>query len=114
MQTHHRIDYVELPVRDLEAAKRFYGDAFGWAFEDYGSDYAAFKNAGLDGGLRPDPTPPGEGGALVILYSDDLEASEAAVTKAGAEITERHDFPGGRRIHFRDPAGNVLALWTKA
>jgi predicted enzyme related to lactoylglutathione lyase len=24
-----------------------------------------------------------------------------------------HVFPGGRRFHFRDPAGNELAVWTK-
>lgn len=34
-----RIDYVELAVTDVEAAKRFYGDVFGWEFTDYGPDY---------------------------------------------------------------------------
>ena len=33
-----RIDYVEFPATDIEAAKRFYGQVFGWKFEDYGPD----------------------------------------------------------------------------
>jgi predicted enzyme related to lactoylglutathione lyase len=53
------------------------------------------------------------GGPLVIIYSDDLEASERAVTAAGATITERHEFPGGRRFHFVQ-GGCELAVWTKA
>ena len=47
-----KIDYNELPVTDMDAAKAFYANAFGWTFEDYGPGYAAFTNAGLDGGLR--------------------------------------------------------------
>jgi len=38
--SHHAIDYVELTVSDLDAAKRFYGAAFGWALTDFGPEYA--------------------------------------------------------------------------
>ncbi|MCG8561674.1 MAG: VOC family protein [Hyphomicrobiales bacterium] len=109
-----KIDYVELPARDLAAMKAFYGAAFGWAFEDWGPDYMAFSNSGLEGGFRRTDDAPPRGGALVILYADDLEAAEAAVTDAGGIIVDRHDFPGGRRFHFTDPSGNELAVWTKA
>lgn len=111
-----RIDYVELPAVDLAAMKAFYGDAFGWTFEDWGPgpDYVSFSDAGLEGGFRPVESAPPRGGALVILLTDDLEAAEAAVTAAGGAIVERHEFPGGRRFHFTDPSGNELAVWTKA
>ncbi len=50
----------------------------------------------------------------MILKSNDLEATLAAVQKAGAEIVDPiFDFPGGRRFHFRDPAGNVLGVWAE-
>ena len=50
---------------------------------------------------------------LVILYSGDLEASVEAVTAAGGTIREPiYAFPGGRRFHFADPAGNELAVWS--
>jgi hypothetical protein len=108
----NRIDYVEFAAADLAAFKRFYGAAFGWSFQDWGPDYASFAGAGLDGGVRKGP--PATGTTMVILYADDLAAAEKKVTAAGGEILERHEFPGGRRFHFRDATGNVLAVWTKA
>lgn len=110
-RTNNHVDYVEFAAQDLAVFKAFYGQAFGWTFEDWGPDYASFSGAGVDGGVRGGETPVA-GSTLVILYADDLEASEKKVVDAGGEITERHEFPGGRRFHFRDPAGNVLAVWT--
>lgn len=110
---HHHIDFIELPVTDIEKAKAFYAQAFGWSFVDYGPEYADIRAAGVSGGLRASKTPPTRGGALVILYSDDLERSEVAVTSAGGNVTERHEFPGGRRFQFLDPAGNELGIWTE-
>jgi uncharacterized protein len=109
---HHHIDFIELPVTDIEAAKAFYARAFGWSFVDYGPEYADIQGAGVSGGLKAVTTAPTRGGALVILYSEDLTASEAAVTAAGARVTEHHEFPGGRRFQFLDPAGNELGVWT--
>jgi uncharacterized protein len=40
-----RIDYIELSVKSVADAKRFYGSAVGWSFEDYGPDYASFAEA---------------------------------------------------------------------
>ena len=111
--TNNHIDYVELAAQDLTAAKKFYADAFGWEFQDWGPEYVSFSGAGLEGGIRGGETPV-NGSTLVILYADDLEASEKRVVKAGGEITERHDFPGGRRFHFRDTVGNLLGVWTKS
>jgi len=42
-----KINYIEMRSRDLEATKRFFGDAFGWSFIDYGPEYVAIENAGL-------------------------------------------------------------------
>lgn len=115
--THHRIDYVELAAPDLEAAKAFYAGAFGWSFNDYGPDYAGIRLAdgdGEDGGLTPHATA-GAGTPLVIIYSDDLDATLQAVRSAGGRITtEPYAFPGGRRFHFTDPGGNELAVWSAA
>ena len=63
----------------------------------------------MDSGVRK----PSDQGALVILYSDDLVVSEAAIRAAGGQISvPAYDFPGGRRFHFTDPSGNELAVWT--
>jgi hypothetical protein len=48
----------------------------------------------------------------VILKADDLEGALARVEAAGGQITAPiFEFPGGRRFHFRDPAGNELGVW---
>jgi predicted enzyme related to lactoylglutathione lyase len=111
--THHAIDYIEIAVTDIDAAKAFYGAAFGWSFADYGPDYAGIQVGGKEvGGLRPE-SEVRAGGPLVILYSEDLEGSVQAVTAAGGTIAEPiYAFPGGRRFHFADPAGNELAVWS--
>lgn len=111
MRKDGQIDYIELPAPDIAAAKRFYGVVCGWTFEDYGPDYCAFKDGRLDGGFRADATPAGAQ-PVVVLFAHDLDAFEKKVAAAGAVILEHHVFPGGRRFHFRDPNGNVLAVWS--
>lgn len=112
---HHGIDYVEIGVADLPAAKEFYAAAFGWEFNDYGPDYSgvrAHSGRGEVGGLNPHRAP-SSGGPLVLLYSDDLDATVTAVRDAGGIVTEGpYDFPGGRRFHFTDPSGTELGVWS--
>ena len=113
MHTHHAIDYVEFTVRDLAEAKQFYAAAFGWTFNDYGPGYAGIQGDGRElGGLRQ-TTSLRQGGPLVVLFSNDLDASLAAVRAAGGtSVLEPFAFPGGRRFHFADPSGNELAVWA--
>ena len=104
------IVYVELPSSDVAAGKQFYGSLFGWSFEDYGPDYAAFSDSGLAGGLNGG-SDHGSKAPLVVIDCDDLEAMLAKVTAAGGTITMPiFSFPGGRRFHFTDPSGNELAV----
>jgi predicted enzyme related to lactoylglutathione lyase len=106
-----RVDYVELWCTRTDPMKAFYGKAFGWAFTDYGPEYAAFADVRDAGGVNAGPK---RFEPLVILYTDDLEAARKGVIDAGGTIVgEDHEFPGGRRFHFRDPGGNELAVWAK-
>ncbi|MDR3508704.1 MAG: VOC family protein [Caulobacteraceae bacterium] len=115
MRENGKIDYVELPGgADLPGVKAFYAEAFGWRFVDYGPTYAAFEEGGLDGGFDADPAV-GVKKPLVVLFAKDLEAMEARVIAAGGVISRPiFAFPGGRRFHFTDPAGNELAVFTEA
>lgn len=113
--THHAIDYVELGVADVARAQRFYAEAFGWSFNDYGPGYAGILSpdgAKEVGGLNGEG--PGQpGGPLVLLYSEDLDATVASVLAAGGRVVvEPFAFPGGRRFHFADPDGNELGVWA--
>ncbi len=107
-----KLDYLEMPstAGTLDSVKAFYSAAFGWSFTDYGPTYSAFDE-GLEGGFQTDaaeasPRP------LPILYAEDLDRMLADVEAAGGRIVKPiFAFPGGRRFHFLDPAGNELAVW---
>ena len=103
-----RLYYLELPTRDRAASKDFYAQAFGWAFTDFGPDYAATLSGDTDVGL--DAAPNRVAAPLPVIEVEDLEAAQAAVERAGGTITVPiFAFPGGRRFHFRDIDGHELA-----
>ncbi len=115
MNKHEKINYVEYPAKDIQATKQFFETAFGWTFVDYGSNYAAFSNQGLNGGFfRSELASVSEkGAALMVFYSQDLEATQVKVKQAGGVISKAiFSFPGGRRFHFIEPSGNELAVWS--
>jgi predicted enzyme related to lactoylglutathione lyase len=116
MNKHEKINYVEFPSKDLEITKAFFSVAFGWSFIDYGPEYIAFSDEGLDGGFfKSDLNASSDAGsALVVLYSNELETTLAKIEKAGGAIIKPiFSFPGGRRFHFIDPNGNEYAVWSE-
>lgn len=116
MLQHEKINYVEYPSRNLAATKHFFEQAFGWTFEDYGPDYAAFSDQGLDGGFYTSNLSASveTGSALIVFYSENLEATLGKVEAAGGKIVKPiFAFPGGRRFHFTEPGGNELAVWSE-
>ena len=115
MNEHEKINYVEFPAKDMEAVKTFFGDAFGWSFVDYGPEYTAFSNEGLDGGFfKSELTSSAEkGSALIIFYSMGLKETLLKIENAGGLIVKPiFSFLGGRRFHFSDPNGNEYAVWS--
>jgi predicted enzyme related to lactoylglutathione lyase len=115
MTPHEVINYVELPAKNIPATKAFFETAFAWSFIDYGEEYTAFSNSGIEGGffLSELVSRTENGACLLVLLSDDLEATEQRVIKAGGIISQAiFSFPGGRRFHFTEPSGNELAVWS--
>lgn len=115
---HHKINYLEFATTDIARAKEFYNQVFGWTFKDWGADYidAGPEITGLAIGFRrgePAQSQPNYA-PLAVLYSTDLKATEAAIVAAGGSIVvPTFEFPGGRRFHFSDGLGNVLAAWSE-
>ena len=115
MNINNKINYVEFPAKDIEATKTFFTSVFGWDFTDYGPEYTSFKDQGTNGGFYTSDgtSSTGTGGALIVLYSDTLEAVQERVEQAGGSILKPiFPFPGGRRFHFTEPSGNELAVWS--
>ena len=115
MNEHEKINYVEFPAKDLAATKAFFAKVFGWTFEDYGPDYTAFSNQGINGGFYKSELSAltESGSALIVFYSKDLEQTKDKVEGAGGRIVKPiFSFPGGRRFQFIEPGGNEFAVWS--
>lgn len=109
----NHINYIEFPAPNLEKIKAFYTKVFNWKFTDYGPAYTSFSNSGVAGGFEKSEKEV-VNGALVVLYHEDLEDIKKAVVAADGRISvDVFAFPGGRRFHFIDPAGNELAVWSE-
>jgi predicted enzyme related to lactoylglutathione lyase len=116
MNKHGKINYVEFPAKDIEATKAFFSTVFGWSFVDYGPEYIAFSNEGLDGGFFKSDLSisTANGSALIVFYSNELEQTQAKIESAGGSIIKSiYSFPGGLRFHFEDPNGNEYAIWSE-
>ncbi len=115
MPENEKINYVELPAKNIKANKDFFSKVFDWSFVDYGPEYSAFKNAGLDGGFFKSELSAStdNGSALIVFYSQNLESTLTKIENAGGKIIKPiFSFPGGRRFHFFDPSDNEYAVWS--
>lgn len=114
---HEKLNYVEFAAKDLAATKAFFSVVFGWQFVDYGPEYTAFDNQGLEGGFyyAEMASQTANGGALLVFYSDNLEETLEKVEGNGGQVVKAiFTFPGGRRFHFVEPSGNEFAVWSNA
>lgn len=105
-----RINFVELPAKNLPVAKKFYPSVFGWALTDFGPSYSCTMTGDVDLGLQGDLTEAPRA-PLPVVKVDNLDAVQAAVVDAGGKIVKPiFSFPGGRRFQFTDPNGLELAV----
>lgn len=110
--------HFELPVKNLERAKRFYGEIFAWKFQDQPEiQYTTITTPGgqIGGGLlTPTPRMPFE--VTNYLCVDSIEDAAAKIKELGGKLlNEKSEVAGfGWMQHFEDPEGNLLALWKPA
>jgi len=113
--------HIDVASGDPARARKFYGDVFGWQFDEYpGFDYIGVKTSlnGIESGIgelsaATGTGPPRPAGVVPYLLAPDMDATLAAVERAGGEVLIRTtDVMGyGDFAHFRDPDGNVIGLW---
>jgi len=116
--------HVDVLSGDPERARRFYGDVFGWQFEDIpGAAYVNVRTSedGIEGGIGglaqvAGMRPPQPSGVVAYLLAPDMDATLAAIERAGGEVViPRTDVMGyGEFAQFKDPDGNVIGLWRDA
>jgi uncharacterized protein len=114
--------WFELATSDQEAAKKFYGELFGWTANDFPMGphgyYTMFqlrgRNVGAAYTLMPDQAkqgvPPNWGTYVAVANVD--EALAKAKTLGGTVLCEPMDVADhGRMVVLRDPTGAVIDLW---
>ncbi len=107
-----RLSYLELSVKNVGGVRDFYADAFGWGFTDFGPGYSATTTGDTDLGLSGDEDHLAAAMLPIVEVTADLEGALDKVVAAGGTITAPiFAYPGGRRFHFRDPAGHELGVF---
>jgi predicted enzyme related to lactoylglutathione lyase len=119
---HGRVGHFGINADDVDAARRFYGNVFGWTFEPWGPPgffhvrTADGELPGMQAGLQARRDFPGHRvvGFECTVSVDDVDAVAEAVRAGGGEILmERTTIAGvGDLIWFADPSGNVVGAMS--
>jgi predicted enzyme related to lactoylglutathione lyase len=106
--------FVAYYVRDMQRARRFYGETLGlprgelfnddWVEFDLGNATFALDGSGEALGIMPGSS---SGAAFEV---DDIAAMRARLIEAGAQATEIHEFPPCWASFARDPEGNHFTI----
>jgi predicted enzyme related to lactoylglutathione lyase len=115
--------HFEIHASDPARAKAFYESSFGWKVEQWGDvPYWVITTGddserGINGGMLPrrGPAPAEDGpvnGATLVIGVDDIDASIAAVERAGATVAlPKEKMPGvGILAYYKDTEGNIFGM----
>jgi predicted enzyme related to lactoylglutathione lyase len=107
--------HIELTAVDLKAAQKFYSKVFGWKLNEVpGMNYTMIDvGGGTGGGMQAKPMPEAPTGWMPYVQVDDLKATMAKATKAGANAVLPYQAIGemGAIGVFADPGGSLLGIW---
>ena len=114
----HRFVWHDLNTKDVEGAKRFYGEVFNWKFGKSDGEYEHIEAGGqMIGGIRKlaanEHQPPSWLGYVLV---DDVAATVATIEKQKGRIlmpTMVMDKVGTFAV-TADPTGAVFAPWRSA
>ncbi|PWT85873.1 MAG: glyoxalase [Blastocatellia bacterium] len=121
----NRVVHFEIPADDMERAKKFYAENFGWKVNQLGPEmgnYALVHTGPTDQKGMPQDKSFINGGLMkrdssarspvLVLAVDDAEATVEKVKKSGGKLVgEILDIQGvGRYARVEDTEGNVIGL----
>jgi predicted enzyme related to lactoylglutathione lyase len=124
------IVHFEIHVNDIERAKKFYSELFGWTFKDAGMQGMEYwlvstgrvsgtdgATVGIDGGLMKRVSEQAEDGAspnafpCTIGVEDVDDAYKKALELGAGSQMEVSEIPGvGRFAYLKDPEGNLFGI----
>jgi catechol 2,3-dioxygenase-like lactoylglutathione lyase family enzyme len=106
-----RVDFVSIPTRDIERAKRFYGGTLGLPSHSWSPGDFETSNVTLElwePEAQGEPFEPNRNG--IALRVSDVERAVEDLRAAGAEIIGVRDSGVCHMGFVEDPDGNVLIL----
>jgi predicted enzyme related to lactoylglutathione lyase len=111
-----RVDFVRIPVTDIERAKRFYSEVLGLEQNPNSpaDDWIEFETGNVTLVVMTphtheyefSPLPPG----TIALRVSDVGAAKAKLEAAGVQVNEMWDSGVCYGAGFRDPDGNSILL----
>ena len=121
-----RLVHFEIHVDDMERAKKFYGEVFGWTFQDW-SEYAGMpyygavtgdeSERGIDGALMQRQSPPPESNQALNGYActlgvEDYDSSEEKILNGGGSVAmPKYALPGmAWQGYYHDTEGNIFGI----
>jgi len=121
-----RLVHFEIHVNDMERAQKFYGEVFGWTFEDwsayagmpyFGAATGSSDEPGVNGalmqrqGTAPDPGQPMNGYACTMGVENYDAAEEKILSLGGRIAMPKYALPGmAWQGYYLDPEGNVFGI----
>ncbi|WP_342472652.1 VOC family protein [Metasolibacillus sp. FSL H7-0170] len=121
-----RLIHFEIHVSEMERAKSFYGEVFGWTFQDW-SDYAGMpyfgavtgseEEPGINGalmqrqGAEPEENQPANGYISTMIVAD-YDATESKILANGGKVAKaKHALPGmAWQGYYKDTEGNIFGI----
>ncbi|WLR54701.1 VOC family protein [Mesobacillus subterraneus] len=121
-----RVVHFEIHVDNMDRAKTFYGEVFGWAFEDW-SEYTGMPYLGavtgsedalgINGALMQRQGPPPESNQPLNGYActmgvEDYDATEAKILNNGGVVAlPKYALPGmAWQGYYKDTEGNIFGI----
>jgi len=111
-----RVDYVRVPVDDIDAAQHFYGEVLGLPRNTklQHEDWIEYETGNVTLAVMTPhthdyefaPLPP----STIALRVPDVAAAKAKLEAAGVQVNEMWDSGVCKGATFSDPAGNRILL----
>jgi len=118
--------HFEIHVDDVERAKKFYGEVFGWSFQDW-SEYAGMpyfgavtgddNEPGINGALLKRQGPAPQPGQALNAYAttmgvEDFDSIEEKILANGGTVAlPKHALPGmAWQGYYHDTEGNIFGI----
>lgn len=121
-----RLIHFEIHVDNMDRAKKFYGEVFGWSFEDwseftgmpyFGAVTGGEDEPGINGALMQRQGPPPEANQPLNGYActmgvEDYDATETKILNNGGVVAlPKYALPGmAWQGYYKDTEGNIFGI----